>query len=203
MFELIKLDYEYDALEPYFDEQTMIIHHTKHHQAYVNNLNNAISKYPEWQEKNLEELLVSLDDLPEDIKTTVRNNGGGVFNHNFYFKILTKKKTEIDAPLMKAIEKCFGSFDNLKATFYTAALSNFGSGWTWLCLDNENNLKVVNTSGHDCVITKGYKPLICIDVWEHAYYLKFQNRRNEFIEVFWELINWDIVSNLYNKYLNL
>lgn len=201
MFELVKLDYEYNALEPYFDEKTMLIHHTKHHQSYVNNLNNALLKYPEWQEKNLEELLTSLHLLPEDIKTTVRNNGGGVYNHNFYFKILTKEKTNISNELSEAINRDFKTIDNLKATFYSAALSNFGSGWTWLCLDKSNKLKVVNTSGHDCVITNGYKPLICIDIWEHAYYLKFQNRRNEFIEVFWELINWNIVSDLFNKYI--
>ena len=202
MFQLMKLDYQYDALEPYFDEKTMLIHHTKHHQSYVNNLNNALSKYPELQAKNLEELLVSLSSVPEEIRTTVRNNAGGIFNHNFFFKLLTKRKTEPSEQLRTIIENEFDNIENLKATFYSAALSNFGSGWTWICLDKTNKLKIVNTSGHDCIISTGYKPLVVIDIWEHAYYLKFQNRRNEYIEIFWELIDWEFVSTLYDKYLN-
>lgn len=196
MFVLKKIDYSFDALEPFFDKKTMEIHHTKHHQGYVNNLNKALEKYDEWKNQDLETLLKSLHLLPKEIQTVVRNNGGGVYNHDFYFKILAKNKKNIDAQLLKKIVEDFGSLDNLKATFYTAALSNFGSGWTWLCLD-KNKLKVINTLGHDCVITNDLKPLICIDVWEHAYYLKFQNRRNEYIETFWELINWDLVSELF------
>ncbi len=199
MFVLKKIDYSFDALEPFFDKKTMEIHHTKHHQSYVNNLNKALEKYDEWKNKDLETLLKSLHLLPKEIQTAVRNNGGGVYNHDFYFKILAKNKKNINEQLLEKIKNDFGSLDNLKATFYTAALSNFGSGWTWLCLD-KNKLKVINTSGHDCVITNDLKPLICIDIWEHAYYLKFQNKRNEYIETFWELINWDLVSDLFLSY---
>lgn len=197
--ELPNLEYSYNALEPYIDEQTMTIHHSKHHQAYVNNLNAALEKYPELQDKSVEELVVSVNSLPEDIKTVVKNNGGGHLNHSFFWKIL--KVSPDGAPngeLLDAINKAFGSFKVFKEQFSKAAVSRFGSGWAWLVIDKEGNLKVTSTANQDSPLNEGLKPILALDVWEHAYYLKYQNRRPDYISSFWNVVNWDEVTRLYN-----
>ncbi len=198
-YELIKLNYSYDALEPYIDAKTMEIHHSKHHQAYVNNLNAALEKHPEMPKQTLGELLTGLDKIPEDIKTTVKNNAGGVFNHNFFWQILNPKSGIIPmGNLQKAINTAFTSFDNFKQEFTKCALGRFGSGWAWLVLDKNNKLMIYSTANQDSPIPDGLKPLLTLDVWEHAYYLKYQNRRPEYIENWWNVVNWQKCEELYN-----
>ena len=195
-YQLPNLPYAYDALEPYIDAQTMIIHHTKHHQAYVDNLNGALAKHPE-VELNLEALLKNLDNVPADIRNVVRNNGGGVFNHNLFWTILAPARGQTPrGELLAAIAKAFGSLDNFKAEFETAAKTRFGSGWVWLIVDAEKNLKVVSTPNQDTPLNEG-TPILNLDVWEHAYYLKYQNRRPEYVGNFWNVVNWDEVERLY------
>lgn len=194
-FELQPLGYAYDALEPHIDTLTMTIHHTKHHQGYVNNLNAALEKHPSLQNMSLEELLLSLDTLPEDIRTAVRNNGGGTFNHNLFFSTL--KKNEGGKPsgrLLTLINEAFGSFEAFKDAFANAAKTRFGSGWAWLVENKEGRLEVFSTPNQDSPLDKG-NPLLGIDVWEHAYYLKYQNRRPEYIDNFFEVIDWNQVSS--------
>jgi Fe-Mn family superoxide dismutase len=195
---LPKLNYNYNALEPFIDEQTMVIHHTKHHQAYVDNLNNALDKHPELFEKDLESLLKNLESLPQDIKTAVQNNGGGHYNHQLFWELLTPNQEPINNELLKVIEKDFGSFDNFKEAFTNAAKTRFGSGWAWLVLTNENKLVVTSTANQDTPLHLG-KPLLALDVWEHAYYLKYQNRRPDYISAFWNIVNWNKVYELYLK----
>lgn len=195
---LPKLNYNYNALEPFVDEQTMVIHHTKHHQAYVDNLNNALDKHPELFEKDLESLLKNLESLPQDIKTAVQNNGGGHYNHQLFWELLTPNQEPINNELLKVIEKDFGSFDNFKEAFTNAAKTRFGSGWAWLVLTNENKLVVTSTANQDTPLHLG-KPLLALDVWEHAYYLKYQNRRPDYISAFWNIVNWNKVYELYLK----
>ena len=195
-YQLPNLPYAYDALEPYIDAQTMIIHHTKHHQAYVDNLNGALAKHPE-VELNLEALLKNLDNVPADIRNVVRNNGGGVFNHNLFWTVLAPARGQTPSgALLEAIAKAFGSLDNFKAEFETAAKTRFGSGWAWLIVDAEKNLKVVSTPNQDTPLNEG-TPILNLDVWEHAYYLKYQNRRPEYVGNFWNVVNWDEVERLY------
>jgi len=192
MYTLQPLPYTYDALEPFIDAQTMEIHHGKHHQAYVNNLNKALEKYPEWQSRSPEELVQDLNALPEDVTTAVRNNGGGVVNHNFFWQILAKDKV-FGGEIQKGIEQAFGSFENFKEQFSKAAAGQFGSGWAWL-VSNNGALEIMSTPNQDSPLSAGKKLLLCIDVWEHAYYLKYQNRRPEYIESFFHIINWDEVN---------
>ncbi len=195
-YQLPNLPYAYDALEPYIDAQTMIIHHTKHHQAYVDNLNGALAKHPEI-ELNLEALLKDLDNVPADIRNVVRNNGGGVFNHNLFWTILAPARGQTPSgDLLAAIAKTFGSFDTFKTEFETAAKTRFGSGWAWLIVDGDKNLKVVSTPNQDTPLNEG-TPILNLDVWEHAYYLKYQNRRPEYVGNFWNIINWEEVERLY------
>jgi Fe-Mn family superoxide dismutase len=196
--ELPNLKYNYSALEPYIDEITMTIHHSKHHAAYVNNLNIALEKYPELQKKNIEELILSLPSLPEEIRNAVRNNGGGHYNHSFFWSILKlnpEKKPAGD--LAGSIDKSFGSFDKFKEEFSKAAVSRFGSGWAWLVVDKEGNLKITSTPNQDNPISEGLKPIMALDVWEHAYYLKYQNKRPDYISAFWNVVDWNEVSRLY------
>lgn len=193
--ELIKLEYKYDALEPYMDSKTVEIHHSKHHQTYVDNLNLTISKYPELENKSVEWLLMNLESISEEIKQAIINHGGGVYNHNFFFSIL-KKGTSPNGEILKEIINKFGSFENFKTQFSEKALKVFGSGWTWLVL-NKNELEIIQTFNQESVISKGMIPLIAIDVWEHAYYLKYQNRRKEFIENFWNIIDWNKINELF------
>ena len=196
----MKLGYEYNALEPYIDAKTMEIHHSKHHQTYVDKLNAALGSLPvrslpQELVMNAEELLKNLNKISVSIRTAIQNNDGGVVNHNFFFSIL-KKEIKISGEIKIAIEDKFGSFEKFKEEFSKSALSLFGSGWTWLVLD-EGKLKIMNTSNQDSPLSLGKIPLLVIDVWEHAYYLKYQNRRAEYIENFFNVINWEKVNEIY------
>jgi Fe-Mn family superoxide dismutase len=196
-FELPKLPYAVDALEPYIDAQTMSIHHDKHHQAYVTNLNAAIEKHPELAGKSLEDLLSDLNAVPEDIRMAVRNHGGGTWNHNMFWEIMGPKMGGTpSAELTKALEAAFGSYDAFKAEFEKAATTRFGSGWAWL-VKKGDGLAVVSTANQDNPLSDGSTPILGIDVWEHAYYLKYQNRRPEYISNWWNTVNWDAVAERY------
>ena len=183
------LDYSYDALEPYIDKQTMEIHHTKHHQAYIDKLNTVLEKYPELQEKNLEDLMKELNNLTidEKDKTTIKNHGGGHLNHSLFWNIMNPEKS-IDEKLTTEIEKTFGSLETFKKLFSDAAASQFGSGWAWLIQDDSGALQVYSLPNQDSPYLKNHTPIIGIDVWEHAYYLKYQNRRTEYIENWWKVL---------------
>lgn len=195
VFELKPLPYKYDALEPHIDKMTMQVHHDKHHQGYTDKLNLAIEKHPEFFKKSVENILKNLDKIPEDIRQVVIDNGGGFYNHNFFWKIL-KKDVEPKGEILKEIEKKFGSFENFKKEFANSAITLFGSGWTWLVI-NKGNLEIVQTKNQDAPISKNYVPILGVDVWEHAYYLKYQNRRAEYLENFFKIINWDEVNKLF------
>lgn len=197
-FKLPSLSYSYDALEPYIDAETMKIHYQKHHGTYVEKLNEAINKYPELMDKSLEYLLTNLDKLPDDIREAVRNNGGGHYNHSIFWTIMGKNKGgEPKGKLREDIAKTFGSFENFKKEFKSAALGRFGSGWAWLIKDKDGKLKIVSTANQDSPIMMGISPVMGIDVWEHAYYLKYQNKRGEYIDNWWNVINWDEVEKRY------
>ncbi len=193
-FELPKLPYAVDALEPHIDAQTMTIHHDKHHQTYVTNLNGAVEKTPELAGKTLEAMLGDLNSVPEGVRMVVRNHGGGTYNHNLFWEIMGPKAG--GAPkgdLAKAIDTAFTSFDNFKAEFEKAATTRFGSGWAWL-VKKGSGLSVVSTANQDTPLSDGLTPMMGIDVWEHAYYLKYQNRRPEYITAWWNVVNWDSVA---------
>ncbi|EAH4336162.1 superoxide dismutase [Listeria monocytogenes] len=190
-YELPKLPYTYDALEPNFDKETMEIHYTKHHNTYVTKLNEAVAGHPELASKSAEELVGNLDSVPEDIRGAVRNHGGGHANHTLFWSILSPNGG--GAPtgdLKSAIESEFGTFDEFKEKFNAAAAARFGSGWAWLVVNN-GKLEIVSTANQDSPLSDGKTPVLGLDVWEHAYYLKFQNRRPEYIDTFWNVINWD------------
>ena len=197
MFTLIPLPYSFDALEPYIDAKTMEIHHGKHHKTYVDKLNAALEKHPELQKKKVEELLKNINSLPEEIRTAVRNHGGGHFNHSLFWELL-KKNVKFEGKVAKAIEKEFGSFEEFKKKFSEAAMNRFGSGWAWLVLNN-GKLEIYNTSNQDSPLMENKIPILGLDVWEHAYYLKYQNRRNEYIEAFFSIINWKKVEEIFNQ----
>jgi len=198
-FELPKLPYAEDALEPYIDAQTMNIHHTKHHQAYITNLNAAIEKHPELASKSLEDLLSDLNAVPEDIRMAVRNHGGGTWNHNLFWEIMGPKMGgSPSGELTKALESAFGSLDAFKEEFTKAATTRFGSGWAWLVRKGEG-LAVVSTANQDTPLSDGATPILGLDVWEHAYYLKYQNRRPEYISNWWNVVNWNAVAERYNS----
>lgn len=193
-FELPQLPYAYDALEPHIDKETMNIHHTKHHNTYVTNLNAAIEGNKELQSKSVEELVANLDAVPEAIRTAVRNNGGGHANHSLFWTILSPNGG--GAPtgeLADAISAKFGSFDAFKEEFAKAATTRFGSGWAWLVV-NKGELEITSTPNQDSPLSEGKTPVLGLDVWEHAYYLHYQNRRPEYISSFWNLVNWDEVA---------
>ncbi|NLW20302.1 MAG: superoxide dismutase [Clostridiales bacterium] len=190
---LPSLPYAYNALEPYIDEQTMNIHHTKHHQAYIDNLNKALegSDQADWP---LEDLIKKLDQLPEAIRTAVRNNGGGHINHGLFWRVMGPgAKGKPEGKLLEAINDAFGSFEKFQEAFETAGKTQFGSGWAWLVVDN-GKLAVVKTANQDNPLTQGKTPILGVDVWEHAYYLKYQNRRPEYLTNFWKVVNWDEVA---------
>jgi superoxide dismutase, Fe-Mn family len=195
-YELPKLGYAFDALEPFIDAKTMEIHYTKHHQAYVNNLNAALEKHPEFK-LELVDFLTDLNLVPEDIRNAVRNNGGGHYNHTFFWTLLKVNNGAVPkGKLAKAIDETFGSFDNFKAEFAKAATTRFGSGWAWLILNKNNKLEVVSTPNQDTPLALG-KPLLGLDVWEHAYYLNYQNRRPDYVSAFFQIVNWDVVEHLF------
>jgi len=198
-FELAPLPYAYDALEPFIDTQTMTIHHDKHHAAYVTNLNAALDKHPELSSWSLDDLIVKLNSVPEDIRTAVRNHGGGHYNHAMFWQIMGPNAGGgPKGALAKAIESDFGSFTSFKSEFEKAAMGRFGSGWAWL-VEKGGKLSVVSTANQDNPLTDGSKPLAGIDVWEHAYYLKYQNRRAEYAAAWWNVVNWEAVAGRFGK----
>lgn len=190
-YTLPELPYAYDALEPYIDTETMHLHHDKHHNTYVTNLNAAIEKHPELGAKDVEALIADLDAIPEDIRTAVRNNGGGHANHTFFWQIMSPNGGgEPTGALKGAIDEAFGSFQAFKDAFKTAATGRFGSGWAWLVV-NSGKLEVTSTGNQDSPLSEGKTPVIGLDVWEHAYYLKYKNVRPEYIDAFWNVVSWD------------
>ncbi|NRN30300.1 superoxide dismutase [Mn] [Photorhabdus heterorhabditis] len=201
-YSLPSLPYSYDALEPHFDKQTMEIHHTKHHQTYVNNTNSALEAFPELAKLDIDDLIQQLDKIPADKRTFVRNNAGGHSNHSLFWKGL-KLETTLKGPLKEAIERDFGSVDVFKEKFEQAAATRFGSGWAWLVLKDDGKLAVVSTANQDSPLmgeaisgASGY-PIIGLDVWEHAYYLQYQNRRPDYIKAFWYVVDWDEAADRY------
>ena len=209
MHQVPNLKYKYSDLEPYIDEETMRIHHTKHHQAYVDKLNTALEKHSELVTKPLEELLKNLEAVPEDIRLAVRNHGGGHWNHTFFWEILrpASPTTSQVGPREKTIgliDETFGNFEAFQKQFKEAALGRFGSGWAWLVLDSSGKIKISTTANQDTPISEGpstplgthVKPLLALDVWEHAYYLKYQNRRADYLDAFWQVLNWERVEEL-------
>lgn len=198
-FELPSLPYSSDALEPYIDAQTMEIHHGKHHAAYVNNLNAALEKHSNLSGKSLHELVANPSALPEDIRTAVRNNGGGHFNHTLFWQIMSPNGGgEPKGELGRAISSAFGSFAAFKETFEKAAITRFGSGWAWLGMQN-GKLAVISMPNQDAPMMEGLTPILGIDVWEHAYYLKYQNRRPEYVSNWWNVVNWDEVARRFDE----
>jgi len=190
--ELPPLPYAFDALEPHIDAMTMEIHHDKHHAAYVANLNGALDKHPELFDSSLDSLLADLSSVPEDIRTVVRNNGGGHANHSFFWKLMSASGGGNPSDdLGDAINGEFGSYDKFKELFTAAGMTRFGSGWAWLSVDGGGKLVVTSTANQDTPISDGLKPVVGLDVWEHAYYLKYQNRRPDYIGAFWNVVNWD------------
>jgi superoxide dismutase, Fe-Mn family len=194
-FTLPPLPYPSDALEPHIDKTTMEIHHDKHHGTYVNNLNKALESAPEWQDKSIEEILANINTVPESIRMAVRNNGGGHANHSLFWPLLSASgggapKGEIAS----IITSTFGSFDSFKEKFNAAATGRFGSGWAWLVKDGSGKFEITSTANQDSPLIEGKKPVLGLDVWEHAYYLKYQNRRPEYIAAWWNVVNWDEVN---------
>lgn len=194
------LPYAYDALEPYIDAETMTLHHDKHHATYVANVNAALEKHPEIGE-DLETLLADVDSIPADIRQAVINNGGGHLNHALFWELLSPEKQAPTAQVLAAIEDAFGSFDDFKAAFTQAATSRFGSGWAWLVVTENGKLEVLSTANQDTPISQGKKPILALDVWEHAYYLKYRNVRPAYIKAFFDVINWEKVAELYQAAL--
>ncbi|MEO1772782.1 superoxide dismutase [Candidatus Enterococcus ferrettii] len=193
-YTLPELPYAYDALEPYIDEETMHLHHEKHHNTYVTNLNAAIEKYPELGELSIEELMINLNEVPEDIQTAVRNNGGGHANHSFFWKIMAPNAGGKPTGAIKdAIDEAFGDFEKMKEEFKTAATGRFGSGWAWVVVNN-GKLEITSTPNQDTPLSEGKTPVLGLDVWEHAYYLKYKNVRPDYIAAFWDVVNWDQVN---------
>ena len=203
MHTILKLTYEYDALEPFIDARTMEIHHSKHHQGYVDKLNAALQDYPDLQSKSIIELISNLDDVPESIRTAVRNNGGGDANHRLFFTLMRPGGAEQpQAALAEAIDSTFGGFEPFKEAFTQESLSRFGSGWSWLSLDADGKLLVESTANQDGPLMFGREPVLGLDVWEHAYYLKYQNRRAQYVEAWWKVVNWDTVEANYESKLS-
>jgi superoxide dismutase, Fe-Mn family len=198
-FQLPDLPYGFDALEPHIDARTMEIHHDRHHKAYTDKLNEAIGKHDDWQNKEIDEILRDIDRLPEDIRTAVRNNGGGYANHNLFWEIMGPNGGgEPGGELGDAIRSTFGSFDDFKDKVNNAGATQFGSGWGWLVVSG-GGLKVYSTPNQDSPYMKGDTPILGVDVWEHAYYLKYQNKRPDYLAAWWNTVNWDAVAERYSK----
>jgi len=198
-FELPELPYAYDALEPTIDKETMNIHHTKHHNTYVGGLNGAVEGNSALEGKSVEELLKNIDSVPEDVRTAVRNHGGGHANHSLFWKVISPNGGgEPSGDLADKINSTFGSFDAFKEQFESAAAGRFGSGWGWLVVDN-GNIEIISTANQDSPLMDGKTPILGIDVWEHAYYLNYQNRRPEYLKAFWNIVNWDAVAENYKN----
>jgi Fe-Mn family superoxide dismutase len=193
-FTLAPLPYAYDALEPIIDKETMMLHHDKHHLAYVNGLNAGLKDHPDLQNKTLEELLKGINSLPEAVRTPVRNHGGGHYNHNLYWEIMTPGGAkEPTGALAEAINATFGNVENLKTQVNDAGMKRFGSGWSWLVVDN-GKLLVISTANQDCPLMDNQFPILGVDVWEHAYYLKYRNVRADYLKAWWNVVNWDEVA---------
>lgn len=198
--QLPDLPYGSNALEPHIDAKTMEIHHGKHHAGYVSKLNAAIEGNPELADMDIEEILKLLNKVPENIRTAVRNNGGGHYNHSIFWTIMGPNGGgQPSGDLASALSDTFGSFDKFKEEFANTAATRFGSGWAWLIMDNNGNLSVMSTPNQDNPISQGFKPVMGIDVWEHAYYLKYQNKRPDYIQAWWNVVNWDAVAERYEK----
>lgn len=199
MYTLPKLSFPYETLQPVIDTETMKVHHSKHHQTYVDKLNEALAGESELQARTVEELLVDLDDLPEEVKSAVRNHGGGHANHTFFWQILQspREDNKPEGQIEEAINKTFGDMDSFKKEFTASALSVFGSGWVWLVADSNKDLKIITTPNQDSPLTLGLTPILGLDVWEHAYYLQYQNRRAEYVSNFFSIVNWSKVSEFY------
>ena len=198
-YKLPDLPYAYDALEPHIDEETMKLHHDKHHNTYVQNVNKALEGHEDLQDLSIEELMIKLDEVPEDIRTAVRNNGGGHANHSLFWEVLSPEGGgEPAGELADAIDDAFGSFDDFKSELEAASTGQFGSGWGWLVVDN-GDLKVTSTPNQDSPFTDGQTPIFGIDVWEHAYYLNYQNARADYVKAIWHIVNWDEVARRYDE----
>ncbi len=198
-YKLPDLPYAYDALEPHIDEETMKLHHDKHHNTYVEKTNQALEGHEDLQELSIEELVAKLDEVPEDIRTAVRNNGGGHANHSLFWEVLSPEGGgEPTGELADAINDAFGSFDDFKSELEAASTGQFGSGWGWLVVDN-GDLKVTSTPNQDSPLTDGQTPIFGIDVWEHAYYLNYQNVRADYVKAIWNIVNWDEVARRYDE----
>jgi len=197
-FTLPALPYPYEALEPHIDTETMKIHHDKHHQAYITNLNNALKEAPEFFEKTPEEIVANLSAVPESIRTAVRNNAGGHVNHTFFWELMAPGgSTAPTGELAEAIHAKFGDLDSLKKAVNEAGAKRFGSGWAWLVVDATGALEVTSTPNQDSPLSDGKTPILGVDVWEHAYYLKYQNKRPDYLAAWWHTVNWDVVAKLY------
>lgn len=200
VFELPKLSYAFDGLEPVIDARTVEIHYTKHHFTYLANCNKALEAHPELFENSIEWLLSNLDQIPEGIRTVVKNNGGGYYNHNLYWENMGSNGTKgPTGSLLSKIDSTFGSLANFKAEIEKTGLGRLGSGYSWLSQKNDGTLLVHATLNQDCPLSDGLKPLLVVDVWEHAYYLKYQNRRAEYLANWWKIVNWDVVQNRFTK----
>lgn len=199
MFEMSALKFEYNALEPYIDALTVETHYSKHHQNYCNNLNKTLEKYPQFQTSGIESILTNLNTLPQDVIQAATNNGGGYYNHNLYWENLTPNGNSLtDGVLMEEINRAFVSFADFQKLFTESATKLFGSGWTWLIQTKNSDLKIVNTANQDCPLSSGLRPLLTLDLWEHAYYLKYQNRRAEYIQNWWQVVDWGVVTSRLN-----
>lgn len=197
MFTLPKLSYSYDALSPYIDAKTMEIHLTKHHQAYIDNLNKAIMQYPELQEWSIEQLLEKIDSLPQSIRIAVQNHGGGHYNHTLFWQMMTPGSKLVQGKLYQSLTLQFGSFASFQELFETVAKTRFGSGWAWLVMDRNGKFQIYSTANQDAPLMTGDMPLLGLDVWEHAYYLQYQNRRPDYITSWWSVVNWEFVEERY------
>ena len=195
MFQLEGLPYDYKDLEPYIDAETMEIHYGKHHQTYVDKLNSALKDFPELADKKIEELVSSISALPESVQTAVRNNGGGHYNHSLFWNFMTpdQSKKNMSKEISSAIDNVFGSIEDFKGKFEESAILRFGSGWVWL-VSKDGKLEIISTANQDTPLELGYSPLLGLDVWEHAYYLKYKNRRPEYIQAWWNVVNWSEVA---------
>jgi superoxide dismutase, Fe-Mn family len=199
-FELPALPYSFDALEPNIDARTVEIHYTKHHATYLANLNKALEKYPQYYTESIESILANLEKIPEDVRTAVKNNGGGFYNHNLYWENMGPNKGgEPRGKIAEAIQGAFGDLATFKAGIEKTGLGRLGSGYAWLCQNKDGSLIILASLNQDCPLSDGLKPLLVVDVWEHAYYLKYQNRRAEYLTNWWNLVNWDVVQKRFEK----
>lgn len=201
--ELPKLGYAYNALDPHIDAQTMEIHHSKHHQAYVNKLNEALADLPEWQDRPVLDLLQNIDSLPEKQRAAIRNNGGGHYNHSFFWNCMAAPASGggklAEGDLARAIGEAFEGLAPFQEKFSQAAMGRFGSGWAWLAAGRDNSLSIISTANQDSPVSEGLRPILALDVWEHAYYLKYQNRRPEYVSAWWNVVNWEFAAKMYSE----